>query len=84
MIEEANNEIEMYLHCKQCLTQKPLGVSMAEWGTYDVGWTRLGIQVWCKKHNSNILHMDFQGQKHPAITYCKPIKRRRNGKEKEN
>jgi hypothetical protein len=85
-INKANNKIEMYLHCKQCLTQKPLGVSLneyrmngnSEFQGYDVGWTKVGIQVWCRKHNSNMLHIDFEGQQHPAVTYCKPKKERRN------
>ena len=67
-----NNKILQYLHCKMCLTSKPLGVSMAEWGGYEVGWTKLGLQVWCKKHNANILHIDFQKQQHPANLTCKP------------
>ena len=39
---------------------------MSEWGGYDIGWTKLGLQVWCKKHNCNMMHIDFQGQQHPA------------------
>ena len=59
-------KILQYLHCRKCITQKPLGVSMSEWGGYDIGWTKLGLQVWCKKHNCNMMHIDFQGQQHPA------------------
>ena len=58
--------IIQYLHCSKCVTQKPLGVSMSEWGGYDIGWTKLGLQVWCKKHQCNIMHIDFEGQQHPA------------------
>ena len=61
-----DNKILQYVHCKMCLTSKPLGVSMSEWGGYEVGWTKLGLQVWCKKHNTNIIHIDFENQQHPA------------------
>ena len=33
---------------------------------YHLGWTRWGIQVWCPTHNVNIMHVDFEGQKHPG------------------
>jgi hypothetical protein len=32
----------------------------------EAGWTQLGFQVWCRNHNVNILHVDFEGHKHPA------------------
>jgi hypothetical protein len=44
----------------------PRDTSMAEWGEHEVGWTELGIQVWCKRHGINIIHVDFENQKHPA------------------
>lgn len=59
-------KILQYLHCRKCIEQKPLGISMSEWGGYDIGWTKLGLQVWCKKHQCNIMHVDFEGQQHPA------------------
>ena len=52
------------------MTSKPLGVSMAEWGGYEVGWTKLGLQVWCKRHDANMMHIDFQKQQHPANLTC--------------
>jgi hypothetical protein len=66
MIQEANNEIKMYVHCKQCMPD-------FHNRKYAVGWTKVGLQVWCETHNLNMLHIDFEGQKHPAITYCKPV-----------
>lgn len=62
------NEIQLYLHCALCLEEKPKGVSPSEWSQTDTGWTALGIQVWCKRHNVNIVHIDFEGQKHKANT----------------
>ena len=33
---------------------------------YHIGWTRWGLQVWCPVHEVNIMHIDFEGQKHPG------------------
>ena len=48
--------------------EMPEGYSPQTWSQLEIGWTRLGIQVWCRRHELNILHMDFEGHKHPART----------------
>ena len=25
----------------------------------EVGWTNQGFQVWCTRHNTNVIHIDF-------------------------
>ena len=58
--------IVLYLHCKRCL-EGELSQNI------EVGWTELGLQVWCKNHEINIVHIDFEGQSHPAnVTRNKP------------
>lgn len=59
-------EIVAFMHCGRCLTELPEGKSPQEWGSVEVGWTPEGLQVWCKRHDCNVLHIDFEGQKHPA------------------
>lgn len=61
-------EILSYLHCRRCLQERPGWVSPAEYAELEVGWTMVGLQIWCRRHNVNVMHMDFQGQKHPAET----------------
>ena len=63
-----NNEIEAFLHCNKCVEEKPDTISMREYSAYEVGWTPVGLQMWCKRHECNVMHIDFQGQKHPANT----------------
>ena len=67
MITE-KNQIQMYLHCKQCMNELPEGVSPRENARFEIGWTVHGVQAWCVRHESNILNVDFEGHKHPAIT----------------
>jgi hypothetical protein len=56
------NELRGYIHCGMCLKENA-GPQMLE-----IGWTKLGLQIWCRRHNANVMHIDFQGQKHPANT----------------
>ena len=60
------NRIEMFLHCRKCLDELPKGVAPRDFIHSEVGWTKAGIQVWCVRHESNIIHLDFMGQQ---VTY---------------
>ena len=62
------NEIESFLHCAECIEEMPDDISPSNWQDNECGWTVLGFQVWCKRHDCNILHVDFQGIQHPANT----------------
>ena len=61
-----DNQIGAYMHCQLCLEELPAGVSPRDYASLEVGFTVLGLQVWCKRHEANVLHIDFQGQKHPG------------------
>ena len=71
------NEIKAYLYCGKCLKEyKEKGIneqmSPKEYSKTQTGFTKYGLQVWCNRHNCNIMHMDFEGFKHPAdITIAK-------------
>lgn len=69
---ENTNEIKAFLHCSRCIqewTEKApgtAGTSPAEYARLSVGWTQRGIQVWCERHDLNVIHVDFEGHKHKA------------------
>ena len=65
--EGGNNKIETFFTCALCYEELPDGVSMQEFGANECGWTEKGFQVWCRRHDANIVHIDFEGHKHPAI-----------------
>lgn len=48
------NLIQMYTHCRECLREKPSGISPKDWAHIEVGMTESGIQVWCLRHDVNI------------------------------
>jgi len=57
------NYIERYFHCKECFEEKPADISARDWIRNEVGWTIKGLQVWCVRHEKNIINLDFKGQK---------------------
>ncbi len=64
-----SNEIKAYLHCGLCLTEfkdpdheESKDMSPKEYSDTQTGWTPKGIQVWCNRHNANIINLDFGGQ----------------------
>lgn len=62
------NEIVSHFQCELCAAEKPPDVTPRDWASFNVGWTLLGIQVWCTRHDVNVIHIDFEGQKHPSNT----------------
>ncbi len=71
--EMKNCGISMYLHCGKCLEEwknNPninTNQSPTEYSQLEVGYTKWGIQIWCRRHNLNVLHVDFEGVKHPGV-----------------
>ena len=65
-MEMNENNIELFLHCKKCIESRPDGISPKDYQEIGCGWTKQGLQVWCNRHDCNVLHVDFEGQKHPA------------------
>lgn len=65
----ADLRIQAYIHCALCLQERPAGTSPRDWGQLEVGFTAEGLQVWCKRHEANVMHIDFQGHQHPADTH---------------
>ena len=57
------NRIIAFMHCRQCLDELPPGVAPREWVRLECGWTPEGVQVWCVRHERNIVDLDFQGNK---------------------
>jgi len=58
------NEIKLYFHCKKCCEEnKERFQNMREYSSIECGWTEAGFQVWCKRHNCNVVNVGFKGQK---------------------
>lgn len=70
----SENSILLFIHCRRCLQEIPEGQSPQTWSRLSVGWTELGFQVWCNRHEVNIVHVDFEGCQHPAEEGGSPVK----------
>ena len=70
------NEIKMFFHCVKCLAEKSEDISPRDWAQLEAGWTEQGFQVWCKRHECNVILMNFEGHKHPADTSADYVGRR--------
>ena len=68
---ENSEMISNYFHCKKCLEQLPEGTSPRDWARINVGFTQLGVQVWCTRHDKEIVHIDFLGQKVAYVPQAK-------------
>ena len=57
------NHIVQFFHCRQCLEMLPKGMTPRDFARFECGWTTEGLQVWCTRHNVNVVDLDFHGQK---------------------
>lgn len=57
------NKIVSFLHCKKCLNELPPNTSPQEYARFEFGATIKGYQLWCVRHNKNIIALDLLGQK---------------------
>lgn len=71
--------IHRFAHCHRCLDELPPDHSPAEWARLNVGFTEIGLQVWCVRHELNVLHIDFQGARHP-VNDSAPLPPTRDGR----
>lgn len=52
----AKNQIFGYINCGKCLDELPEGQSPKEYARLNVGLTPHGIQVWCVRHDCDVIH----------------------------
>jgi len=73
-LSELLNCIEQPIVCSRCaddVTEGRAGsLSMAEYMRFDVGFSAKGLQVWCRRHEANVVHIDFEGRSLPTDFRC--------------
>jgi len=67
--------ILQYFTCKNCgdvseeegkkvdVLAKVIETSNSGLSGFSIGWTEKGLQVWCETCDSNVINLDFKGQK---------------------
>ncbi len=68
-----HKQIRAYMHCGLCVQEfmalrekndpSVEGISAGDYQRLEIGNTVYGFQVWCTRHNVNVIHTDFQGKK---------------------
>ncbi len=53
--------IERYFHCSLCVSEAPEGLPPREYQSIEAGMTSKGFQVWCKRHDCNIVTIELNG-----------------------
>lgn len=53
------NQITSFFHCRRCLQERPDGTSPRDFSSLEVGWTEKGLQIWCKRHDMNVIHIEL-------------------------
>ena len=66
--------IENPIVCAKCESEfrvdKRNHLSLQDYVKIDVGFTKIGIQIWCQRHDINICHVDFDNNKLMADFRC--------------
>lgn len=66
-LRRKESDIHQYIHCAECFNELRDGESPREYQVLEIGWTEKGLQIWCRRHIKNVLHLDFTGQKLKAL-----------------
>ena len=72
--ENLLNNIKEPVICETCFKEYQTlhnpDITIRDYVRVDVGFTQIGIQVWCQRHEKNICHIDFGGNRPPADFRC--------------
>ena len=65
-MKKVENKIFSFYHSKKCLEEKGDYISARDYASFEFGATEKGFQLWCTRHEENVLALDLLGQK---VTY---------------
>ena len=54
-----SNRIKVFFQCGKCTMEKPAAMAPRDFARFEVGWTVEGLQVWCKRHECNVVALEF-------------------------
>ena len=65
--EQLHNKITNQIVCSKCeiefMKAETGSRSLQEYSMLDAGFTNSGLQVWCRRHDVNVVHVDFDGNR---------------------
>ena len=73
-VDHLLNRISEPVICQKCFDEFTQGMtdvgSLQHYTQLDVGFTDRGLQVWCRRHDLNVCHIDFAGMSLDADFRC--------------
>lgn len=73
-IDQLRYGITAPLVCSACEEEFMSGstdaASLRDYSRLDAGFTDRGLQVWCRRHDRNVCHVDFDGMTPDADLRC--------------
>ena len=73
-LDKLHNKITNQIVCSKCeiefMKAETGRRSLQEYSILDVGFTNIGVQVWCRRHEVNVVHIDFDGNRLDADFRC--------------
>lgn len=74
MMQHLLNSIKQPVVCQKCFDEFSTGQtdagSLQHYARLDVGFSDRGLQVWCRRHDLNVVHVDFDGNALDADFRC--------------
>jgi len=61
-IQQPQQEADEFYRCPMCMKELPIGVSPRDYSHIEAGFSPRGFQVWCLRHERNIIHITFNEQ----------------------
>ena len=72
--ENLKYSINSHIVCNECIkelsTLPSSDVNLKNFVKFEVGFTKLGIQIWCIRHNINVCHVNFDNNELSADFRC--------------
>ena len=53
-------EVNTFAHCRQCITELPVGESPRTYARLEVGLTPTGAIIWCVRHESEVVRIEVE------------------------
>ena len=74
LVKNLFKQISHQIVCSKCEEEFLAGTTdsrtLQDYTKLDVGFTESGLQVWCRRHDTNVVHIDFEGRKLKADFRC--------------
>lgn len=77
-MKNLHHSIKNNIVCNKCVEElsdaSSSDINLKNYTKFEVGFTSIGIQIWCIRHKINVCHIDFEGKQLSADFRCLELK----------